>query len=71
MTTISTVNGYLKQMGANYNYMGYIMAGYSFGGIVAGPIFGKIADLTKNAKTVLLLSNGIQFISYILYLGIS
>ena len=65
---LATVNGYLKSFGAHADYMGYVMAGYAFGGIIAAPLFGKIADQTKNAKIVLLLSIGIQIISYILYL---
>ena len=65
---LATINGYLKSFGAHTDYMGYVMAGYAFGGIIAAPMFGKIADKTKNGKIVLLLSMTFQVVSYILYL---
>ena len=64
---ISTVNNYLKSMGAPAEYMGYVMAGYSVGGIIAAPAFGYLADYTRSIRSVMISSIICNGVSYAVY----
>jgi len=65
---ISTVNGYLKSIGAAPKYMGYVMAGYALGGIISAPLYGYIADKIQSLRFIIHSSIAFKVVAYILYL---
>lgn len=65
---LPTLNGYLKSLDAEQAFLGIVMSAFSFSGLVAAPIYGRITDKTRSIKICVIVSNLFEIIGNCLYM---
>lgn len=64
---LPTINGFLRTMNGETYFLGIIMSAFSFAGIIASPIFGRITDLNDSAKLCIIAGNLFEIVGNFLY----
>nr|XP_039251140.1 major facilitator superfamily domain-containing protein 8-like [Styela clava] len=66
---IPTLNGYLSKLGASQEFLGIVIASFSFTGLITAPIYGRITDTKKSGKLCILVGNVFEVAGNFLYFG--
>ncbi|CAF0748194.1 unnamed protein product, partial [Didymodactylos carnosus] len=64
---LPTAFEYVKKLTNGDIYVGLVLSSYSISGSIAGIILGKISDITKKVKLLILITNVFEIVGNILY----
>lgn len=65
---LPTLNGYLTSLDAEQAFLGIVMSAFSFTGLIAAPIYGRITDKTGSVKLSLIIANLFEIVGNGLYM---
>ena len=57
-----TVYLYIEELGGNPSFLGFVLAAFSFTGLIAAPIFGLLQDKYHNTKVLVLFANVFEIV---------
>lgn len=66
---LPTLNGYLKNLQAEQAFLGIVMSAFSFSGLIAAPVYGRITDKTRSTKLCVIIGNCFEIVGNILYMA--